>query len=71
MRRVGSRGGRLADLLARPPCTAREAHRPWGPLAGDPIAQLRELADLRRRGLLSRQLYERQRARVLAPRSGA
>jgi hypothetical protein len=54
-----------SDLLARPPClvqTYEDSVRAW---IVDPIAQLEELADLLRRGLLSREEFERHKAKVI------
>ena len=65
MRRQGTARRRRADLLARPPCGARELAGGWGTLVVDPIEQLEELARLRRRGLLTPDEYERQKDRVL------
>jgi hypothetical protein len=64
MRRI--RTTRLHDvgLLGRPPAGSR-ADVAWARLVVDPVDQLRELADLRNRGLLSLDEYERQRLKVL------
>lgn len=56
---------RRSDLLARPPCGARELAGGWGTLLVDPIDQLEELARLHRRGLLTSEEYERQKHTVL------
>jgi Short C-terminal domain len=53
------------DLLDRPPTAAREPGRGWAPLVIDPVRQLRELADLHHRGLLSRDEYQQQKSKVL------
>jgi hypothetical protein len=53
------------DLLARPPCgvrTREDSVRAW---IVDPVEQLEELADLMRRGLLSREEFERHKAKVI------
>jgi hypothetical protein len=53
------------DLLARPPCLVRtyeDSVRAW---IVDPVEQLEELADLMRRGLLSREEFERHKAKVI------
>jgi hypothetical protein len=55
------------DLLCRPPSGAGPTDRGWAALVVDPVAQLRELSDLRRRGLLSPEEYELQKAKVLDP----
>jgi|1186.fasta_scaffold504346_2 hypothetical protein len=54
---------RRADLLSRPPCGV------GGTAAGmiDPVAQLRELADLVARDLLSPEEFERLKQRVVGP----
>jgi hypothetical protein len=52
------------DLLTRPPTVSR-THDGWTRLVVDPVEQLRELAELCDRGLLSDEEYERQRAKVL------
>ena len=53
------------DLLARPPRRALDDE--LGDEMGlvDPVAQLRELAEMRDRGLLSEELYETLTAKVL------
>ncbi len=66
MKQVTGSRRRRHDLLVRPPCAAA----PGDDLAltaglVDPIAQLRELADLRTRGLLSDEQYEAQQAKLL------
>jgi hypothetical protein len=53
------------DLLARPPATARELRPGWAALVVDPVSQIRELADLHRRGLVSREEYEQQKCKIL------
>lgn len=65
MRRQGTLRHRRADLLARPPCGAREPAGGWGTLLVDPIEQLEELARLHDRGLLTPEEYARQKDRVL------
>jgi hypothetical protein len=61
---TGSRRHRH-DLLVRPPCGAAHDDLGWAAGLVDPVAQLRELADLRTRGLLSDEQYEAQKAKVL------
>jgi Short C-terminal domain len=61
-----SRKGRT-DLLVRPPCTARDLERGWAALFVDPVEQLDQLAQLYRRGLLSREEFEAQKAKVIGP----
>jgi hypothetical protein len=60
------RGSRIhgVDLLVRPPC--REHDSGWDELIVDPAEQLRELADLLNRGILTEDEFERQKRRVLA-----
>jgi Short C-terminal domain len=55
------------DLLARPPCGVRMYENGWAALIVDPTEQLKTLADLLSRGLLSPQEYERQKAKVIEP----
>jgi hypothetical protein len=52
------------DLLTRPPCGGRELAGGLAALIVDPIEQLKELAELRRRGLLTTEEFERQKTRV-------
>jgi Short C-terminal domain len=67
MQRLGHSRSRRTDLLARPPCTARDLERGWAAVFVDPIDQLDELAQLYCRGLLSRQEFEREKAKVIGP----
>ena len=53
------------DLLDRPPATARGLGPGWASLVIDPVSQIRELADLHRRGLVSREEYEQQKCKIL------
>jgi Short C-terminal domain len=53
------------DLLARPPCVASMYDDRWAALVVDPTDQLKTLADLLARGLLSTEEYERHKAKVL------
>jgi hypothetical protein len=53
------------DLLERPPATARQLGPGWALLVIDPVSQLRELADLHRRGLVSRDEYQQQKCKIL------
>lgn len=64
MRRVRTLRSDGIDLLARPPCGAVEAGR-WGPPGLYLVDQLDEIADLWRRGLLTRAVFEGQRDAVL------
>jgi hypothetical protein len=55
----------LTDLLARPPSgagTYEDCVTAW---VVDPVEQLAELADLLSRGLLSRDEFERHKAKVI------
>jgi len=52
------------DLLPRPPCGGRELEGGVAALIVDPVEQLQELADLRSRGLLTSEEFERQKTRV-------
>ena len=64
MRGVSTSRRHRADLLARPPCGVRtyeDSLRAW---IADPIEQLEELADLLRRGLLSRAEFEHHKTKV-------
>jgi hypothetical protein len=65
MRRVRTTRLHQVGLLARPPAGCRWSDASWAGLVIDPVEQLRELADLRNRGLLSGEEYERQRLKVL------
>jgi hypothetical protein len=53
------------DRLERPPATARELGPGWSLLVIDPVRQLRELADLHRRGLVSGEEYQQQKCKIL------
>jgi hypothetical protein len=55
------------DLLDRPPCGTRSSDDSWMAFVIDPVEQVRALADLRSRGLLSREEYERQKAKIVEP----
>ena len=65
MRRVRTVRRDRVDLLSRPPRGALDAVGHGGPPGLEPLDQLDELADLWRRGLLTRALFERQRDEVL------
>ena len=52
------------DLLARPPVGGRELEGGMAALIVDPMEQLEQLADLRSRGLLTSEEFERQKTRV-------
>ena len=53
------------DLLVRPPCGWRYRVGGWAGFVIDPVAQLKELVDLRDKGLLSGDEFERHKARLL------
>ncbi len=65
MRRLSHSRSRRTDLLARPTCTSRDLEQGWAAMFVDPIDQLDELAQLYSRGLLSRQEFEAQKAKVI------
>jgi len=65
MERVRATRRNHADLITRPPSGTGTLDGGWARLVVDPVAQLAGLADLRNRGLLSDEQYERQRRKVL------
>ena len=66
MRRVGTVRSDHSDLLTRVPWAAHWVETRGAFLVVDPVEQLRELVDLYRRGLLSKEEFSSQRAKVLA-----
>ena len=56
------------DLLTRPPCGSRAHAIGWAALVIDQVEQLRVLATLRARGLLTDDEFELQKTKVI--RSG-
>ena len=52
------------DLLVRPPCDGHEHEQGWAALVIDPIAQLNELTELHRRGVLTDDQFEEQKAKI-------
>jgi putative oligomerization/nucleic acid binding protein len=66
VRRVGASRNQLVGVLVRPPCSG-SALQGWADLVIDPIEQIEELADLRHRGLLTAEEFERQKAKVFRP----
>lgn len=66
MRRVGVSRSQLIGVLTRPPYDGGE-RQGWAVLVVDPVEQIKELADLRDRGLLSPEEFERQKEKVLSP----
>jgi Short C-terminal domain len=67
MRRRRTHRRHQGDLLARPPVGSRELEGGVAALIVDPVEQLEELADLRSRGLLTTEEFERQKTRVWHP----
>ena len=65
MRRVGTSRSARPDVLARAPLGPRPSQLRTGALVVDQVEQLRELADLYRLGLLSKEELASQRAKVL------
>jgi len=65
MKRLSHTRSRSNNLLARPPCPARDAATSWEACYIDPVEQLEELAGLWARGLLSRDEFEREKAKVI------
>lgn len=57
------RGG--GDLLSRPPVGEWGRDRDWSAFVVDPVEQLRDLADLHDRGLLSEDEFNEQKSKVL------
>lgn len=66
VRRTAACRNQLIGVLVRPPCSGGEQHA-WADLVIDPIEQIEELADLRHRGLLTAEEFERQKAKVIRP----
>jgi hypothetical protein len=64
MRGVTTSRSHRSDLLARPPCGVRSYESNVSRWIIDPVDQLRELADLLTRGLLSREEFEHHKAKV-------
>lgn len=64
MRRIGASRVDLIGVLTRPPCNGAD-RQGWAALVVDPVQQLEELADLRDRGLLSPEEFDRQKEKVL------
>lgn len=58
---------RIPDLMGRDPSGVTEARRgAWASVLVDPVAQIQGLDDLRSRGLLSSEEYERLKARIFS-----
>ena len=66
MRRISASRVHLVGVLTRPPYHEVD-RRGWAAMVVDPVQQLEELADLRDRGLLSPEEFERQKEKVLEP----
>ncbi len=64
LRRVRVSRTQLVGVLTRPPSSGAEPQA-FCAMVVDPFEQIRELADLRDRGLLSDGEFERQKAKVL------
>ena len=64
MDRTKTARDRIPDLLTRPPLLRWQVTTSWPHPLVDPVQQLEALADLLRRGLLSRQEFERQKQRI-------
>jgi Short C-terminal domain len=54
----------IPNLLTRPPLLGWQVACPWPHPLVDPVQQLEALADLFRRGLLSRDEFEREKQKV-------
>jgi hypothetical protein len=67
MRRVGRSRSERVDLLARPWWNEGSVESGCTALIVDPVEQLRELADLVDRGLLTVEELEHQRRKVFGP----
>jgi hypothetical protein len=65
MRRIELARRDLHGLLARAPGARRWRQDIWDAMLVDPVEQLKELADLRARGLLSAEQFEHQKTQVL------
>ncbi len=65
MRFVSTSRTRRSDLLTRPPCGVRSYEHSVRTWIVDPVEQLEELADLFSRGLLSRDEFDRHKAKVI------
>ncbi len=58
---------RRPDLLVRPPARGRYGTDAWATTqVSDPVAQIEAFADLRQRGLISAQEFEREKAKILS-----
>ena len=65
VRHVSASRRHEGGLLARPPCTAGARADRWADLVVDPARQLVVLVDLMRRGLISREQFDRLVARLV------
>ena len=60
---------RIPDLMGRDPSGVTEAQQAaWASVLVDPIAQIRELDDLRGRGLVSSEEFDDLKARIVSTR---
>jgi hypothetical protein len=67
MRGINTSRHDRVDLLARRPCGGGMYERGWAALIVDPTEQLSVLAELLLRGLLSREEFEHEKAKVIEP----
>jgi hypothetical protein len=65
MRRLRNVRRSGTGLLTRPPAPAGPGHPAWLCAIIDPVAQVADLDDLRQRGFISADDFERQKAKVL------
>jgi hypothetical protein len=65
MRRLRNVRRSGTDLLTRPPALGSPSRPAWLCAIIDPVAQVAELDDLRKRGFISADDFERQKAKVL------
>jgi hypothetical protein len=65
MRRIELSRRDLDGLLGPPSDPGHQLPDGWAGLLVDPVEQLKELADLRARGLLSAEEFEGQKAKVM------
>ena len=65
MRGVRPSRRRATDLLTRSPCGGRTSDNTVGAWMIDPVEQIEELADLLRRGLVSREEFDHHKAKII------
>lgn len=68
VRRIGASRSQLIGVLVRPPSSGGDMQL-WAAIVVDPVTQIRELAELRDRGLLSSDEFESQKLRALNPQA--